>query len=1029
MGETHFSFSRLFAVVACQWLVIALLLPIDQASGQTPSLRHYDVEDGLAHSIVGTIYQDKKGYMWFGTAEGLNRFDGYRFKTYGVEDGLPSAHITSITEDPQGRLWIGTFAGIARMLDDPADQAAHQGGPGKKTFVSYRVGTSGSSNGVDSLLFDRNGTIWCASDDVYRAIPDRNGDLKFEVVIKRSSDPFDYRSLADREGRLWFGRQHELIEFIQGETIRYGAADGLPLEPSFSRASSTMVEERVIGIIQDSRGRIVAANRRNIFEFIPSDKSIEKRGRWRRLSLELQADREILSLAADAQGRLWIGTTRGLIRYSEEGSTPKITAQGLDEAQVSTTFEDRQGNLWIGTGDHGLYKSSGDFIINYTKADGLPDQSISYLIEDRQGRMYARMETGGVVDLTTGKFDVVPGSLLNPFKSSWRKMLYDSRGDYWQLTTDGLYHFKGPRLDFRAGKKITTADRDTQFGLGIYEDPAGRIWCGGYRSLFMLDRNDNERAVFKRIPLDSSIGIPSDKDPALLHCAISDRSGALWFGWHNDLGRYKDGKMVLFEPSEGLPAISPRTFFVDSRGWLWISIANAGVSVTRDPAAEHPKFTNYSVHNGLSGNTIGSIAEDDVGRIYLTGIGLDRLDPASGHIRHFNVADGLVGTYLRQVFKDHLGNMWIAASTGISKLDPRLERVTTAPPSVYFSHIQVAGDDLPVSETGAEHIGPIELPAARNNLLVEFVGLNFQGEGELRYQYKLEGVDKDWSAPNEQRSLTYARLGPGSYRLLVRAINAEGRVNDAPSIIEFRIIPPFWQRLWFILFATLLIASAVYRLYQYRVRRLLQLERVRTRIATDLHDEIGSNLSLIAMIGDLAKRQMPHEDSQVARWLSLIANTSRESVDSMSDIVWVVNPNKDRLIDLTVRMRRVADEMLTARDIAFNFDAPGETEDLKLGANTRREVFMIFKESINNLARHSQCTRAEIEFKLENNRLLLKVSDNGKGFDPASERAGNGLVSMRRRATDLDGELEIESGSSSGTTVTLRVPLKGKRTV
>jgi signal transduction histidine kinase len=203
----------------------------------------------------------------------------------------------------------------------------------------------------------------------------------------------------------------------------------------------------------------------------------------------------------------------------------------------------------------------------------------------------------------------------------------------------------------------------------------------------------------------------------------------------------------------------------------------------------------------------------------------------------------------------------------------------------------------------------------------------------------------------------------------------------------------------------------------------LELERVRTRIASDLHDEIGSNLSLIAMISDVASRKMRAADSQVAAWLALIASTSRETVDSMSDIVWVVNPNKDRVVDLTRRMRRVADDTFTANEIAFRFNAPGADENIKIGAETRREVFMIFKEAVNNIARHSHCSQAEVEFLIEHNRLTLRLSDDGRGFDVAAASDGNGVASMRRRATNLGGQLEITSTTSRGTTILLRAPI------
>jgi signal transduction histidine kinase len=213
-------------------------------------------------------------------------------------------------------------------------------------------------------------------------------------------------------------------------------------------------------------------------------------------------------------------------------------------------------------------------------------------------------------------------------------------------------------------------------------------------------------------------------------------------------------------------------------------------------------------------------------------------------------------------------------------------------------------------------------------------------------------------------------------------------------------------------------------LYRYRVSRVLEFANMRTRIATDLHDEIGSNLSLIAMVSEVAGRTVKQSDPQITGWLSLIGNTSRETVDSMSDIVWAVNPNKDKIGDLTQRMRQVADNAFTAGDIAFHFSVPAVEDEIKVDAETRREVFMVFKEGVNNIVRHSRCTNAEIDLAIEVNWLRLKLSDDGRGFDVSQASSGNGLSSMRRRAKKLGGELEIGSSSSGGTTVMLKAPLR-----
>jgi signal transduction histidine kinase len=235
-----------------------------------------------------------------------------------------------------------------------------------------------------------------------------------------------------------------------------------------------------------------------------------------------------------------------------------------------------------------------------------------------------------------------------------------------------------------------------------------------------------------------------------------------------------------------------------------------------------------------------------------------------------------------------------------------------------------------------------------------------------------------------------------------------------------------WQRWWFRSLGTLLAGLFAYSLYRRRLARLLELERVRTRIATDLHDEIGTNLSLIAMVSEVANQTAQRRDPQVAGWLSLIASTSRETVDAMSDIVWAVNPNRDRLGDLTQRMRRVADEACSAANVALVFITPADDSDLTLGVDTRRELFLIFKEAMSNIMRHAHCTEMRIELRLEDHALQLRLSDNGRGFEVSSASTGNGLVNMRRRAQQLGGELDISSGAT-GTTITVRAPIGGSR--
>jgi signal transduction histidine kinase len=511
--------------------------------------------------------------------------------------------------------------------------------------------------------------------------------------------------------------------------------------------------------------------------------------------------------------------------------------------------------------------------------------------------------------------------------------------------------------------------------------------------------------------------------PQVVFWMMIDRAGALWLGGHQMLARFMKGKTTILQPAEGLPEANPRAFFQDSRGWLWIGLRYKGVSVTRDPSAETPKFVNYSTEQGLASNAVWAITEDDAGRIYLgTGKGLDQLDPATGRIRHFSARDGLAGDVIKHCLKDRRGAIWAGGTRGLSKFDQRADRGIDYPPPIYLSRAQVAGEDLPLSETGALRIPEVEIPSTRNNLLVEYVALSFKGEQRLRYQYKLEGVDGDWSAPTEARSVNYARLAPGSYQFMARAINQEGTMSPEPALFRFRILPPIWQRWWFLALASALTALAGYAFYRYRTTRLVELERVRTRIATDLHDDIGANLTRIAILSEVAQRRLGAESQLNGSPFSSIAGISRESVAAMSDIVWAINPKRDSLRDLARRMRGFASEVFSSRDIDFRFQTLGLEQDLKLGPDLRRDVYLIFKEAVNNILRHAACARAEIELRLEGGYLTLRVRDDGRGFDPKQAPEGNGLESMKRRAKAAGGELETSSRPGQGTIITLRVP-------
>jgi signal transduction histidine kinase len=324
---------------------------------------------------------------------------------------------------------------------------------------------------------------------------------------------------------------------------------------------------------------------------------------------------------------------------------------------------------------------------------------------------------------------------------------------------------------------------------------------------------------------------------------------------------------------------------------------------------------------------------------------------------------------------------------------------------------------MPVAEWGETAVGRIALRPYENSLEVDFVGIEMGTGRSLQYEYRLEGAQREWQPLGYERSVHFASLGPGNYRLLLRAINNDGAVTEPPTSVELFVATPVWRRWWSLILMGMTVSTGLYVAHRWRMSYLLELERVRTRIATDLHDDVGASLSQVAIMSEvISRRAVPDRKA-----LEEIAGTSRELLQSMSEIVWAVDPSHDRLQDLIQRMRWFAGETLSYRGLALHFSAPEDASDLRLNLETRRQVFVIFKECVNNIARHAQARHAYIAIKLEPHYLLLTVEDDGRGFH-TGQFAGHGLRNMERRSRMLNANFEVTSRPGDGTRIELRVP-------
>jgi signal transduction histidine kinase len=605
------------------------------------------------------------------------------------------------------------------------------------------------------------------------------------------------------------------------------------------------------------------------------------------------------------------------------------------------------------------------------------------------------------------------------FGWSWAQIAMQSRsGDWWLATGGGL-------LRYRHGLQAAPVRLGPEAGLPrgnifrIFEDSRGTIWASRRAiSANALFRRDPGAARFES--LAQTPGLPSlEQDGNCPAVFLEAPRGQLWIGmFDGGLVRYRNGSFQQFPASSGAPGKGVRALLADGRGRLWIGTRREGLLRIDDPAAENPVFSAYTSATGLASNSIHALAEDRAGRIYAAGGGgIDRLDPATGRVRHFTTADGLPPGEFRVAFRDRHGVLWSGGDQGLLRIEPQEE--PAEPPVVLVHAVRVNGQARPLSDLGDIEPPALALSPSQRQVQVDYGGFRH----DLLYQTRLSGVDADWTPPSAARSVHYVALAPGSYELAIRALAPEGSASARPARVRFHIAAPVWQRWWFLLVSAAAIAGMVYAVHRYRVAQAVALERVRTRIASDLHDDIGSSLSHIAILSELAGQRVEPQQEAVRRPLAEIEHVSRELVDSMSDIVWAIDPRRDHLRDLAQRMRRWASDVLTGRNIEFTFQAP--SEDLALDAETRREVFLVFKEAVHNLVRHSGCTEASIDLRREGDSLVLQVADNGRGFARDQAPAGQGLASIERRALRLGGEARIQS-NGQGACVVLRVPLRDR---
>jgi ligand-binding sensor domain-containing protein/anti-sigma regulatory factor (Ser/Thr protein kinase) len=1028
------------------------------AAAERLPIKTYTTADGLAHLRVSCITVDSRGFLWFCGPQGLSRFDGQGFVTYGVAEGLVNTLINDFRETSLGEYWVATNGGGVYRFT-PAIQGRDPRPAGRRgngddaasasRFTAFPLGDDPQTNRVNVLYEDRQRRLWAGSDGGLFCLDRSSEPAAFErVTLDLPSRPDRavqiWALVEDHEGNLWMGTSWGVVRRSpHGRTLH------IPVQPA-----QGMDQVRALLIDRDHRiwighdtGLIVYRPGLNR-EIASSDLARTSRKPRAPRTLELPAapgDAErygledglagggVRALLQSSDGQVWIGTLDGLTRFDGERFGAFTRAQGIN--RVNALAEDREGNIWSGTLATGAMRLARNGFSAYTEADGLANATIRGVFESRTGDLYVVSANQRIHRFDGSGFTAVRPNLsedvaevVNPGMP-----LRDRTGEWWIPGGAGVYRF--PNIDdvqqlARIQPKAIHTTLDGLAGDDVFnqfEDARGDIWIGRrIPTSSVLTRWERATGIFH--PYSDADGLPSFSRTTAF---AEDHAGNVWIGFQNGgLARYRSGRFRLFTHADGAPAGGIEALYVDHDGRLWVGSARPGLTRIDDPAADPPRFVPYTSAQGLLDDIVHCITEDQLGRLYLgmPSGRIDRLDLATGRVRHYNAADGLAGAPLTAAVRDRSGSLWFGSYDALYRLVPVPDR-PRSPPVVLIGGLRVAGESRLASDLGESEIPRFELESTQNQLQIDFFGLGEGPGDELRYQYQLEGADRDWNAPTNHRSVNYASLAPGRYRFVVRAVATDGSVGQNPAAVAFTILPPIWQRTWFLTLAAIVMTAGAYLLYRTRVAQLLAVERVRMRIAADLHDDIGGSLSRIAIQSEVAGREAARLGEQPAHRLLEIADGARGLVDALGDVVWSVDPRRDDLASVCRRIREYADDLLAGSGMRWTCALSPNLESVKLDPQARRDLFLLLKEAVTNVARHASARSASMEFTLTNREFRAELRDDGRGFDPTlleceDHPDRHGITSMRRRAERLGGRLTIQSSHGIGTTVSLQMPLR-----
>ncbi|MBP7149084.1 MAG: hypothetical protein KBD01_16265 [Acidobacteria bacterium] len=989
---------RLAAAVAA-----AALLPggTGLACAEVLPVTVYTAADGLARDYVNDVLVDRDRFVWVATAEGLSRFDGQQFVNFGRTDGLPNRSVGLLRELAGGELWLVSGQSLCRF-DDRAAVAFECSPPlgdsindvlprkNQEFWLAaphgiYRLKAdqlasatpprlaAALAGGTKSLVEDRDGTVWAIGDfQLYRF--DEDGRVhSYASLPRRDRPPVLNQLFLDGSGQPWVVATDALYR------VRAGASTGTGL----LRVDLPHAVDPNLGF---TTGKLLR------------------------------------------DGSFWLAGGCGVLGLGPDPARPgwRLLShrEGLPDGSVNAMAEDAAGNLWIGT-TVGLARLAARGFVSYTAPDGLAESSVDELLDSGDGRLCARTSASADFQClgADGRFHWVrarhdPG--LAYFGWGWRQTTVHARdGSWWLASGSGVLHYPPSRtiegLE-HLSPQLLRGGLPGPDVFRLYEDRDGTLWVGVAGVTPHIAR---------RVPGGERFVPVTDSEQArgCLPTVFREWAGTMWIGCYSgDVLRFDGREFRGCSGTAGAPRERIEDMAFDARGRLWIA-ARDGLYRVDEPRRDEIAFRRWTSRDGLASDDTWSLLEDGAGGLFVGhGRGIDRLDLASGAIRHFTRAAGLAGAQQTVAWRAPDGTLWFGGAQGLSALLPRRPD-PPAPATPRLVSLRAGGLARPLPARGVGELAGLVFGPGERDLELRFISPGLLAGDAPRYEVRLDGHGSPLDVPAPAGVVTLPALAPGSYTLEARAVDGENQRSAAVAKVGFRIRPPLYRD-WRVISAALAgLACAVVLVVRARVRKQLELERVRTRIATDLHDDLGASLSKVAITSEVLAAQLPPGAEAIGPRLQSIAASARAMVESLGDIVWTVDPALDRWSDLAGRMRHFGGELLIPLGIDFELDATCVPGERPVPVDLRRALYLAFKEAVHNAARHAGARRVEAELRLARGEVELRIRDDGAGFDAGAVERGRGLDSLEERARSLGGNCTFRRVAGGGAEIELRVPL------